>query len=115
MANQDHIYIEIGRLIKKARQKKRLTQERLAGLVSLTRTSITNIEKGRQKLPIHALYNFASSLDVNIKELIPEDIKQPSKSLEQKLPKDLSKKEITWVKSVMERGVKKRGHSKKND
>jgi DNA-binding XRE family transcriptional regulator len=48
-----------------------LTQEELAHRVHLKRTSITNIEKGRQKLLVHTLFDIAAALDVPIADLIP--------------------------------------------
>ena len=114
MGNSDHIYIEIGKRIQQARIKSDLTQARLAEIVSLTRTSITNIEKGRQKLLIHTIYNFANALGIHPTDLLPEEVEQTTGTIDQKLPKDLSKKERSWVKSFME-GGSKHGDSKKND
>lgn len=114
MSNSDQIYIEIGKRIQQARSKRDLTQARLAEIVSLTRTSITNIEKGRQKLLIHTLYNFANALGIHPTDLLPEEAEQTANTMDQKLPKDLSKRERSWVKSFME-GGSKHDDSKKDD
>ena len=50
---------------------KPLTQEELAHRVHLKRTSITNIEKGRQKLLVHTLFDIADALDIPPTALIP--------------------------------------------
>ena len=39
--------------------------------MDLTRTSITNIEKGRQPIQLHSLYLVAQSLGVEVKDLLP--------------------------------------------
>ena len=44
------IYKEFGKLLKKSRTAANLTQAGLAKRVGLSRTSITNIEKGRQHI-----------------------------------------------------------------
>jgi transcriptional regulator with XRE-family HTH domain len=55
----------------KARRRRRLTQGRLAAAVSVSRTSITNIEKGRQVVPVHLLAKLAQTLNVPIGDLVP--------------------------------------------
>ena len=55
----------------KARKRRRLTQGRLAAAVSVSRTSITNIEKGRQVVPVHLLAKLAQTLNVAIGDLVP--------------------------------------------
>src|SRR5437588_4369225 len=74
-ADQDfqrkQFYREVGMRIKALREKKRLTQETIAISVSLSRTSLTNIERGRQKLLLHTFANIASLLGVTISELVP--------------------------------------------
>jgi len=85
--------------------KKGLTQERLAELVSLTRTSITNIEKGRQKLPINTLYVLANALGAEARDLLPDVRRNKEDVLGKKVLKDLSKKEARWVEAVMKGGT----------
>jgi transcriptional regulator with XRE-family HTH domain len=50
-----------------------MTQEALAKKVSLTRTSIINIEKGRQQILLHNLVDIARALQVSPAELIPHE------------------------------------------
>lgn len=71
---QDKFYVELGRRIRSARLHYNLTQEQLADLVSLSRTSITNIEKGKQKILTHTLVDLAEKLKVPIDKLIPLSI-----------------------------------------
>jgi len=71
MNENQAFYRELGAQIKVARQKSRLTQESLARKVSLTRTTVTNIEKGRQQLLVHTLVDIATALNVSIDVLLP--------------------------------------------
>ena len=43
----------------------------MAEKVSLTRTTVTNIEKGRQQLLVHTLVDIAKALNVSIELLLP--------------------------------------------
>ena len=67
-------YVELGRNIRRfrARPDVGLSQERLGKRVGLSRTSITNIEKGRQQLPMHMIYVLADALGVDAIALLPD-------------------------------------------
>jgi transcriptional regulator with XRE-family HTH domain len=67
-------YAAAGKRICDVRNSKRVTQERLAFQVSLTRTSIINIEKGRQQILLHTLVEIARALGVEVSDLLPEDV-----------------------------------------
>jgi transcriptional regulator with XRE-family HTH domain len=67
-----HLYSEVGGRIKAARGRLALTQGELGARVGLTRTSVTNIEAGRQKLLLHTLYRMAEVLQVPVVDLLPE-------------------------------------------
>lgn len=67
------IYNAIGKLIKKERKKKGLTQEKLAELTNYSLSFIANIESNtHQSFSIHTLYNIASALNISIHNLIPD-------------------------------------------
>jgi transcriptional regulator with XRE-family HTH domain len=68
----DGLYSEIGRRIKAEREALGFTQIDLAQEIGLTRTSLTNIEAGRQRLPIHVLYAIASALALPVSDLLPK-------------------------------------------
>ena len=71
MINQDRLYSHIGEQLKMHREKVGMTQSELAERVQLERTSITNIERGKQKLPIHVLFGVCRALSVNPSEVMP--------------------------------------------
>ena len=64
-------YVGIGDKIKKVRTKRDYSQDDLAKFLDLTRTSVVNIEKGRQRPPIHTLFEIASFLNVPVEDLFP--------------------------------------------
>lgn len=68
----DQLYESIGDRIRAARARSRMTQVELAQRVGLTRSSIANIEAGRQRAMIHALLRIADVLGVVLGELVPE-------------------------------------------
>lgn len=68
----ERVYAELGKRISAKRKERDLSQIELAQHVALTRTSISNIENGRQHLPIHQLYRFAEVLECSVHELLPE-------------------------------------------
>lgn len=67
------IYREIGLRISEIRHRRSLTQSALAALVSLSRTSIANIERGEQRIMVHDLIEIATVLQVMISRLLPEE------------------------------------------
>jgi DNA-binding XRE family transcriptional regulator len=87
-----HFYAAVGRQIAKARIG-RLTQEALAVKAALTRTSIINIEKGRQQILLHTLVDISRALQIPISDLIPN-----TDDLEIAL-RDKSRKGVDWIKS----------------
>jgi DNA-binding XRE family transcriptional regulator len=95
-------YQEVGKRIRKARngRKPPLTQEALGKLVSLNRTSITNIEKGRQNFLVHTLANIAAALHVTCASLLPDFEVAPEVRLEAAL-KGMPKAEKEWIKSAL--------------
>lgn len=61
---------ELGRRIRAAREGK-LTQAALAAQVGLSRTAITNIECGRQRLLVDQLVEIAGAIGIPAAELLP--------------------------------------------
>ena len=66
------LYIEFGKRVRSARGKAGLTQEMLASRIGLSRTSVTNIEKGRQKVSLDMVYTVAKALGVDPVTFLPE-------------------------------------------
>ncbi len=66
----ESVYEDLGRNIRRARLHAGLTQEQLGRAVGLTRTSVNNIEHGRQKVLVHTLLELASACGVTPDSLL---------------------------------------------
>lgn len=71
MSDRNSFYQHVGAAIRQRRLALGLSQDGLATDVGLTRTSISNIEKGRQKLLLHTLSEIALALRIAPGELLP--------------------------------------------
>jgi transcriptional regulator with XRE-family HTH domain len=94
------LYRLLGIKIKIARDKRGFTQEEVAKGVGLSRTSLTNIEKGRQKLLLHTLIEIASVLNTTVVELLP-DRSPLSEELNKRLPANLPLDERTFIEQTL--------------
>jgi transcriptional regulator with XRE-family HTH domain len=65
------LYQLIGSRIKTARISAKMNQEDLASSVGLARTSISNIELGRQQVTMSMLYEISQALETDIHALLP--------------------------------------------
>jgi transcriptional regulator with XRE-family HTH domain len=66
------VYRRLGQKIQIARAATNWTQAQLADFLELSRTSVTNIERGRQHIQLHILYRIAAALQISVHELLPE-------------------------------------------
>ncbi len=67
----EHINRVIGQQTRLERAKRQMTQTALAEEVGLTRSSIANIEAGRQHTPAHVVLLIARALGIPVAELMP--------------------------------------------
>ena len=70
---QERLYQLLGENVRRYRIQRGFTQEQLADRIDLTRTSVVNIEQGRQHPPLHLLFQIAKSLKVPLQTLVPEE------------------------------------------
>lgn len=102
-------YQELGRNIKRARTSAGSlapTQEDLAKKIGLTRTSITNIEKGRQRIMLHTLFEISIALGVALSALVPEI----SKEGKIKIPGSVSKEVSKFIGSILNESNSEESH-----
>jgi transcriptional regulator with XRE-family HTH domain len=85
----DGLYRQFGRHFREARKEAGLTQEHVAERVGLTRTSVTNIERGRQHISLHQLYLLAAAVGRQPAELLPDHDRGVDELLPQRALKDL--------------------------
>ena len=65
------LYKRFGRKIGELRSAARISQFELAGKIGLSRTSVTNIERGRQRVQLHTLYSIATAIGKEPADLLP--------------------------------------------
>lgn len=91
-------YSQLGARIRAARLKARISQEQLAKSIPMSRSSVANIETGRQPVYVHALMRIATILRVGVPDLIPEgagNVEGEAKRL------DLVASEQRWVAGIL--------------
>ena len=67
----DTFYLSVGERVRQQRKSAGMDQETLARHLNLSRTTVINIEKGRQRLSLEHAWLVAQVLDVSIDELLP--------------------------------------------
>jgi transcriptional regulator with XRE-family HTH domain len=73
MRTKESLYRRIGEQIKEKRLAASLKQEDLAGKVGLTRSSIAQMEAGKQAPSIFLLYQLCDALNADIFKMLPKD------------------------------------------
>lgn len=93
------LYQAFGDLVQMHRKRTQgMTQQKLGNLVGLSRTSITNIEKGRQHVSLHHLYAIAGALEVSPEALLPSfSASEEHSSIMDKLPPGTDPKVREWA------------------
>jgi transcriptional regulator with XRE-family HTH domain len=66
------VYEQIGKRIREKRDSLDLSQEDLASHLDLTRSSIANMESGKQQIYIHQLCEIAEKFQVSLDDLLPD-------------------------------------------
>lgn len=67
------LWIEIGQRIRRVRERRRLSQGQLAKRLGLSRTSVVNLEQGRQRVPLDRIYDAARYMGVPVTRLLPKE------------------------------------------
>ena len=81
-----------------------MTQSQLADAVGVLRTSIANIEAGRQKPPLHLLYKLCIELGVEVVDILPRNtvISQPITVIIEGTPKEVPPKTAEFLRQLLE-------------
>jgi len=111
---EEIIYALIGKQIRQYREKKDLTQEKLASDIGVSRASIANYESGKQAIYISDLYKIANSLEVEVADLLPKTTEIAKKSsLEALLQNDnnLKEEEKRAVRDFMKKVEQREGRT----
>lgn len=70
-APDEELHRTFGALLRERRERSGLSQETLAKLAEISRTSIVNIERGRQGVSLTTLYRLSSALNCSPTVLLP--------------------------------------------
>jgi DNA-binding XRE family transcriptional regulator len=99
----DSLYRAFGEMVRLNRERQPgLTQEKFGKLVGLSRTSIVNIEKGRQHIALHQLFVFAGALKVRPDALLPSPVDGVASSwIAGKLPPGTDKSLTAWAEKLL--------------
>ena len=68
----DRIQKEFGERFQKARKNAGFLQKNMAAAMGLTRTTISNIERGTQRLYLDQVFHAAQVLSVSVESLLPD-------------------------------------------
>ena len=71
--NEELLYRAIGESIRRRREEMHMTQSRLGAEAGVLRTSVTNIEAGRQRPPLHLLFKICAALGVETSTIVPSN------------------------------------------
>jgi transcriptional regulator with XRE-family HTH domain len=100
----EHLYREFGRTLRARRKHAGLSQDDVAQRVGMSRTSITNIEQGRQHISLHVLYELAGAVGITPADLLPDShvLVKGNAELEKKLGNvRLQEAEKDWIRRVV--------------
>lgn len=75
-AEVDAFYAQLGEAVELARKRKGWNQKKLAEHLGLSRTSITNIENGNQRITTHHLWLCSEVLGVPMPDLLPSGLEE---------------------------------------
>lgn len=93
--NVDTLYQLVGERIRNARNLAGLSQAALAKKLDMSRTSVVNIEAGRQKPPLHIIWQIAEEVGTEAALLIPNQTEYQN----QEQPFMLSEEEIAQIET----------------
>ena len=108
---EDPISQAFGAKLAHHRKKIRMTQMDLAKRVGLSRTTIANIERGRQTVSLPLFFRFAIALNVAVEDLLPSvHVSLSGKAMSHEIPSTLenapSKAQI-WAEEVLQEAEEK--------
>ena len=113
----DRFYALLGKRIKLARQRHiKLSQAALGRVIGMSRTSVVNIEQGRQRIQVHMIRQIADALHVSPADLIPIE-QQTQTDFSKAVTSKLSSEELASVariiSSIDDQEVNSSGHDRR--
>jgi transcriptional regulator with XRE-family HTH domain len=74
MVHKSQLYAKIGESIREHRKDAKLKQENLAKMIGLNRSSIAQIESGKQAITIFTLYQLCEALNTRVADILPQEL-----------------------------------------
>lgn len=100
---REPIYRLLGKAIRAKRRANDWHQEKLAGMLGISRATLASIETGRQRLLVHQLYDIARVFGVSPSELLPRDPTSAVVTTSLPFPGGLTPEQERQVASVLDR------------
>lgn len=69
---REELYVLMGKKIKKKREERKFSQKKLADYSGIARTTLINIEGGKQSVSLHTFISISKYLGCNFEELLPD-------------------------------------------
>ncbi len=99
----DAFYAEMGRRVRRSREAGSWTQAQLAHRLGMSRASVANLEGGRQRIPIHVLFQLADLLREEPFDLLPRRIHDVPRLLQSvELPADLPPSTRAFIEGCLD-------------
>jgi transcriptional regulator with XRE-family HTH domain len=70
--NIEAFYAAVGRNVRNVRIRHEVSQTQLANLIGFNRSSVANLEAGRQRIALHLFFLIAEALDARPEEILPD-------------------------------------------
>lgn len=105
--DQKELYRKLGDRLREERKRKRLTQADVAAACGILRTTVNNIETGRQGSPFHVIYTICYKLKIPFTRIVPREeeviVKEDSdRAIHIEDPMNLTKKSL-GVNKIIEK------------
>ncbi|MFN3773481.1 helix-turn-helix domain-containing protein [Cloacibacterium normanense] len=94
---KESLYPIVGERIQDIRKEYSISQQELANVLNLSRTSVSNIENGRHPIFLHHIYTIAEKFNIPLDKILPSvfDVQNKIKTEEEDLKKIFIQKGIT--------------------
>jgi len=96
---EDRFYADLGRRVRTRRRELQLSQESLATKLNLKRTSITNLERGHQRISAFTFLKLAKCLGIPLNELVERS--QPTSELEALFSSNMPDSIRLWIEGAV--------------
>jgi transcriptional regulator with XRE-family HTH domain len=107
LATSERVQAGFGSRLQQARIARKLSQSQLADILHITRTSVSNIERGRHRVFLDQAYLAARHLGIRVPDLLPEledvFVRQDAPHLAGSVPTSVSA-EVSEVAQSVSRG-----------